>query len=177
MGLRPDGSWSALLSEPLYMHAASAGAVGQAAMRRVLINAYPKPTPQRLPNSRTAICEISPDVQHLVALWVSGVRLFRVASTLCHSVCMPVRSSSGSSSPAEEVGAAYYHRLSTQTYQTTFDSSPAGLTDISYPEIQMLGRQRSRIVYHSPDLVVKDDPNTHQTIFRVASVFGSTDAV
>jgi conjugative relaxase-like TrwC/TraI family protein len=35
---RPDGSWSALLSEPLYTHAASAGAVGQAAMRKHLID-------------------------------------------------------------------------------------------------------------------------------------------
>ena len=79
------------------------------------------------------------------------------------------------------VGAAYYNRLSygnpSQTFETTFDSSPAGLTDISYPEIQMLGRQRSRIVYHSPDLRVMEDANTHQTIFRVASVFGSTESV
>ena len=35
---RPNGTWSALLSEPLYMHAAAAGAVGQAAMRKVLID-------------------------------------------------------------------------------------------------------------------------------------------
>jgi conjugative relaxase-like TrwC/TraI family protein len=35
---RPDGSWSALLSEPLYRHAAAAGAVGQAAMRKALID-------------------------------------------------------------------------------------------------------------------------------------------
>ena len=35
---RPDGTWSALLSEPLYRHAAAAGAVGQAAMRKALID-------------------------------------------------------------------------------------------------------------------------------------------
>jgi AAA domain/TrwC relaxase len=35
---RPDGSWSALMSEPLYMHAAAAGAAGQAAMRKVLVD-------------------------------------------------------------------------------------------------------------------------------------------
>ena len=35
--LREDGSWAALWSEPLYQHAAAAGAIGQAAMRQRLV--------------------------------------------------------------------------------------------------------------------------------------------
>lgn len=62
-------------------------------------------------------------------------------------------------------------------FVTKFDATSKGLTDICFPHIEMHGEKGSRIVYHAPDLKVVDNPRTHLTMFKIASIFGSTDSV
>lgn len=62
-------------------------------------------------------------------------------------------------------------------FVTTFDSTSKGLTDICYPHIEMHGEKGSRIVYHAPELQVTNNPRTHLTMFKIASIFGDTDSV